>query len=229
MTNEKSKKRRILLVEDEESLIEMIRLNLEMEGYQVNVAEDGKKALDMAEGGRYDLCILDIMLPKVDGITVCKTLRARNNRIPILFLSARTTGNDRVEGLKAGGDDYLTKPFNLEELLLRLKNLIRLKDLDQGEPSLEAVYRFGENEVNFDTFEIRDQENQSKTLSKREIFLLKFLIENEGRVVSREEILDAVWGYDVYPSTRTIDNYILSFRKYFEPDSRNPKYFLLET
>jgi len=222
---EETKKKRILLVEDEESLIEMIRFNLEMEGYDVTPAMDGKEALDLAEKARFDLCILDIMLPKVDGITVCKTLRVRNQRIPILFLSAKSTGNDRVEGLKAGGDDYLTKPFNLEELLLRVKNLLRLTTPTEVVQEDLDSYRFGDNTVDFNNYEIKNASGEVKSLSKKETHLLKFLIENEGKVVAREEILDTVWGYDVYPTTRTIDNYILSFRKHFEPDSKNPRYF----
>ena len=220
-----TKKKRILLVEDEESLIEMIRFNLEMEDYDVTSAMDGKEALDLADSARFDLCILDIMLPKVDGITVCKTLRVRNQRIPILFLSAKSTGNDRVEGLKAGGDDYLTKPFNLEELLLRVKNLLRLTTPTEVAQVKIDSYQFGRNSIDFKNFQITNAEGETKSLSKKETHLLKFLIENEGRVVSREEILDTVWGYDVYPTTRTIDNYILSFRKHFEPDSKNPVYF----
>ena len=224
MGNE-SKQHRILLVEDEESLIEMIKFNLELEGYDVTPAVDGKIALDLSEKARFDLCILDIMLPKVDGITVCKTLRLRNQRIPILFLSAKSTVNDRVEGLKAGGDDYLTKPFNLEELLLRVINLLRLtRAPEQIQTELES-YEFGGNKVDFENFQIFNVSGEEKSLSKKETSLLKFLIENEGKVVSREEILDTVWGYDVYPTTRTIDNYILSFRKHFEEDSKNPKYF----
>ncbi len=222
---DETKKKRILLVEDEESLIEMISFNLEMEGYDVTRAMDGKQALDIADKARFDLCVLDIMLPKVDGITVCKTLRVRNQRIPILFLSAKSTGNDRVEGLKAGGDDYLTKPFNLEELLLRVKNLLRLTTPVQEVQAKMDSYEFGGNSVDFNNFEIENSDGEIKSLSKKETHLLKYLIENEGRVVSREEILDTVWGYDVYPTTRTIDNYILSFRKHFEPDSKNPIYF----
>ncbi|MCH2213887.1 MAG: response regulator transcription factor [Flavobacteriales bacterium] len=224
MENE-SKRHRILLVEDEESLIDMIRFNLELEGYDVTTAEDGRVALELSEKARFDLCILDIMLPKVDGITVCKTLRLRNQRIPILFLSAKSTGNDRVEGLRAGGDDYLTKPFNLEELLLRVKNLLRLTRLPEPSQTKIRVYEFGGNRVDFENFQIFNLHGEEKNLSKKETSLLKFLIENEGNVVSREEILDTVWGYDVYPTTRTIDNYILSFRKHFEQDSKNPKYF----
>lgn len=219
------KKPRILLVEDEESLLEIILMNLKLEGYDVSVARDGKQAIDMARQARFDLCILDIMLPKVDGFTVCKTLRLDNNRVPILFLSAKSTGADRVEGLKIGGDDYLTKPFNLEELLLRVSNLIRLHRRSEQEPKEIDIFTFGENTINFNTFEITTYDGKNLTLSKREIQLLKFLIERRGEVVAREEILETIWGYDVYPSTRTIDNYILAFRKYFEPDTRNPKYF----
>ena len=219
------KKPRILLVEDEESLLEVILMNLKMEGYDVSVARDGKQAIDMARQARYDLCILDIMLPKVDGFTVCKTLRLDNNKVPILFLSAKSTGADRVEGLKIGGDDYLTKPFNLEELLLRVSNLIRLHKRTGTEIKDMNSFRFGKNEIDFNTFEITTHTGKKATLSKREIQLLKFLIERNGEVVSREEILETIWGYDVYPSTRTIDNYILAFRKYFEKNSKDPKYF----
>jgi len=220
----KSKKHQILLVEDEESLTEMIKFNLELEGYEVTPASDGDMALDLSENSKFDLCILDIMLPKVDGITVCKTLRSRYQKIPILFLSAKSTGSDRVEGLKAGGDDYLTKPFNLEELLLRVKNLLRLSRLT--EHSQMEIYEFDENKIDFENYQIINSSGEEKTLSKKEMKLLKFLVENEGNVVSREAILDTVWGVEVYPTSRTIDNYILSFRKHFENDSKNPKYFL---
>lgn len=218
------KKPRILLVEDEESLVEVIRMNLTLEGYEVTVGKDGKEAIDMARHARFDLCILDIMLPKIDGFGVCKTLRLDNNPVPILFLSAKSTGADRVEGLRIGGDDYLTKPFNLEELLLRVSNLIRLtKTRDEQRGAI--LYVFGKNEINFTTFEIKTHTGKLVTLSKREIQLLKYLIDREGEVVSREAILETVWGYDVYPSTRTIDNYILAFRKYFEKNSKEPEYF----
>lgn len=223
---ESEKKSRILLVEDEESLVEVIRMNLKLEGYDVTVARDGKAAIDQARHARFDLCILDIMLPKIDGFGVCRTLRFDNNQVPILFLSAKSTGADRVEGLKIGGDDYLTKPFNLEELLLRVSNLIRLHSKTRTEHKELDDYSFGPNRIDFQTFEIKTRTGESVTLSKREIQLLKFLIDREGEVVSREEILETVWGYDVYPSTRTIDNYILAFRKYFEENSKEPVYFL---
>jgi len=219
-------KNRILLVEDEKSLIDVIKLNLEMDDYDVTVAEDGREALEQARNARFDLCILDVMLPHIDGFSVCKTLRAENNRTPILFLSAKSTGTDRVEGLRIGGDDYLTKPFNLEELLLRISNLIRLHEVtDNSSARLSESYTFGPNKINFETYTVHGYDGQVHEISKREIRLLRFLIENEGRVVSREEILEVVWGYDVYPSSRTIDNYILAFRKYFETNAKNPEYF----
>jgi len=221
----KTQKGRILLVEDEESLVEVIEMNLKLEGYDVTVARNGSEALENARSSRFDICVLDIMLPEVDGFTVCKTLRSENNNIPILFLSAKSTSSDRIEGLKIGGDDYLTKPFNLEELLLRISNLHKRNRETSSEAKVMDSYEFGNNAVNFNTFEIETFEGNTHTLSKREIHLLKFLIDREGEVVSREEILDTIWGYDVYPSTRTIDNYILAFRKYFEANSKEPQYF----
>lgn len=218
-------KGRILLVEDEESLVEVIEMNLRLEGYQVTVARNGREALENARSSRFDICVLDIMLPEIDGFTVCKTLRSENNNIPILFLSAKSASTDRIEGLKIGGDDYLTKPFNLEELLLRISNLLRRNRDNSGEVKPMEQYNFGNNTINFNTFEIKTFDGKIQTLSKREIKLLKFLIEREGEVVSREEILDTIWGYDVYPSTRTIDNYILAFRKYFEANTKDPEYF----
>lgn len=218
-------KYRILIVEDEESLASMLRLNLEMEGYHVVFAPDGPTALEKFRNQSFDLAILDVMLPQLDGFAVCQTIRLEGNKTPVLFLSAKGTGKDRVEGLKIGGDDYLAKPFDLEELLLRVGKLIRRHD--DGHQSLGEVneYTFGPNYVNFLNFTIRNKNGREKEISKKEMMLLKLLIQRNGEVVSREEILEKVWGYDVFPSTRTIDNYILAFRKYFEADSRNPEYF----
>jgi len=145
--------------------------------------------------------------------------------VPILFLSARNTGADRVEGLKKGGDDYMTKPFNLEELLLRVDKLI-VKNKKIREPqSVPDIYEFDGCKIDFDAHECTDKNGHPQELSKKEAALLKLLVEHEGEVVSREQILQIVWGYNVYPTTRTIDNFILNFRKYFEEDSRNPKHF----
>ncbi len=214
---------RILLVEDEEHLVELIQLNLELEGYKVKVASDGKQALKLFKEQRFNLLVLDIMLPYIDGIQVCETIRLTDAQIPILMLSAKHTGQDRITGLKAGADDYLVKPFNLEELLLRVQILVK-RSLSSGNIGL-SEYSFGENWVNFETFEFKGINGQSGILSNREMKLLKLLIEKKNEVISRDLILEMIWGVDVYPSTRTIDNYLLNFRKYFEQNPKTPRYF----
>ncbi|HLO70560.1 MAG TPA: response regulator transcription factor [Flavipsychrobacter sp.] len=221
----KETKASLLVVEDEESLRDALKLNLELEGYEVTTADNGPAVIKMVKNEHFDLIILDIMLPDMDGITVCETIRMQHNDVPIMFLSARNTGADRVEGLKKGGDDYMTKPFNLEELLLRVDKLI-VKDKKIKTPQAIAdIYEFDGCKIDFAAHECIDVNGKPQELSKKEAALLKLLIEHEGQVVSREHILQVVWGYNVYPTTRTIDNFILNFRKYFEKDSRNPKHF----
>lgn len=219
------KKANILLVEDEENLHETLKLNLELEGYEVNSAFDGKEALKRVDNEYFDLIIMDIMLPEVDGISVTESIRINNNDVPVLMLSARNNSADRVLGLKKGADDYLTKPFNLEELLLRVDKLIRKNKKMQLKESIGDQYVFGRNAIDFKAQTASNWNGQMIELSKKEVMLLKLLIENKGEVVTREKILQVVWGYNVYPTTRTIDNFILSFRKYFEEDSRHPRYF----
>jgi two-component system alkaline phosphatase synthesis response regulator PhoP len=220
-----TKKPSILLVEDEENLHEALKLNLELENYQVTSAYDGSKALQAIEDEYFDLIILDIMLPEVDGITALETIRVQNNLVPVLILSAKNTSADRVLGLKKGADDYLTKPFNLEELLLRVKKLIDKNNKLLDKDTIGDTYSFGKNTVDFKAQEALTRKGEKIQLSKKEAMLLKLLIENKNEVVTREKILQTVWGYNVYPTTRTIDNFILSFRKYFEEDSRNPAFF----
>ena len=218
-------KYKILLVEDEEHLLKTIQLNLELEGYVVTTAITGIEALKKFQSAPFDLLILDVMLPEMSGFDVCETIRKENTKVPILFLTAKGSGSDRIQGLKLGADDYLTKPFNLEELLLRVQILIRRNNPSKETKKSLDAYRFGDNEVNFITYEIKGVNKQRTEISKKEIALLKLLIERKGEVISREEILDAVWGTDVYPSSRTIDNYILAFRKYFEKNQREPQHF----
>jgi two-component system alkaline phosphatase synthesis response regulator PhoP len=214
---------RILLVEDEEHLRDTIKLNLELEGYSVIATGDGLDALNTIREGRFNLVILDIMIPTLNGLDVCERIRLENRDTPILILSAKNSSDDRVKGLKLGANDYLTKPFNLEELLLRVGILIK-SGLKGTEKEKELYkYRFGENEVDFSTFTVTNNKG-SFQITKRETMLLKLLIEKKDQVVSREQILEKVWGYDVFPSTRTIDNFILAFRKYFEVDPKNPKH-----
>lgn len=215
----------ILLVEDEENLHEALKLNLELEGYEVSSAFDGAAALKSISNEYFDLIVLDIMLPELDGISVIETVRVSNNEVPILILSAKNSSADRVIGLKKGADDYLTKPFNLEELLLRVHKLINKNKRMQDKSTVDDQYQFGNNSIDFKAQEAVGFNGEKIQLSKKEAMLLKLLIENKNEVVPREKILQTVWGYNVYPTTRTIDNFILNFRKYFEEDSRNPRYF----
>jgi two-component system, OmpR family, alkaline phosphatase synthesis response regulator PhoP len=215
----------VLLVEDEENLHEALKLNLELEGYEITSAFDGQEALQKLEQEYFDLIIMDVMLPGMDGISVTEHIRLQNNDVPILILSAKNTSADRVAGLKKGADDYLTKPFNLEELLLRVQKLIEKNRKMQEKDTVGDTYSFGRNTIDFKAQEVLTRSGERLQISKKEAMLLKLLIENKNEVVPREKILQSVWGYNVYPTTRTIDNFILNFRKYFEEDSRNPQYF----
>jgi two-component system alkaline phosphatase synthesis response regulator PhoP len=218
-------KANILLAEDEENLHEALKLNLEMEGYTVTSAFDGNEALKAIGNEYFDLIIMDIMMPEVDGISVLETIRVNANEVPVLILSAKNSSADRVLGLKKGADDYLTKPFNLEELLLRVSKLIEKNQKIQVKESVGDHYSFGNNTIDFKAQTATSFNGLAIELSKKEVMLLKLLIENKGEVITREKILQVVWGYNVYPTTRTIDNFILNFRKYFEEDSRNPRHF----
>lgn len=214
---------KICLVEDETNLNEMIVMNLQLEGHEVVSLADGKAGMEMAEeSGNFDLVILDVMLPHFSGLQICEAIRKYSN-VPVLFLSARGTSTDKIAGLKTGGNDYLSKPFELEELLLRVKVLTTgFLAVQQAEES----FTIGNKTVNFETFEVVDQSSgEQLTLSKREIDLLHLFAEKEGKVVSRDEILDRLWGKDQFPTARTIDNYILNFRKIFEKDPKHPIHF----
>lgn len=214
---------RVLLVEDEENIRDLVKLNLELDDYEVVATDNGREALKFVGEQHFDLLILDVMLPEIDGYQICEQVRLTNMDVPIIFLTAKDAAADRITGLRKGADDYLTKPFNLEELLLRVQNLI--KRTSKSPENRPEVYAFGGNIVNFITFEAEGNPGKFM-LTKKEAMLLKLLIDRSNEVVSRQQILQSVWGYDVYPSTRTIDNFILSFRKYFEQDPRTPKYFL---
>lgn len=215
--------KKICLVEDEESLADLIKMNLELDGFSVETISHGTEAfLRASEMDDFRLVILDVMLPEVSGLTICKEIR-KYSKIPILFLSAKGTTQDRIAGLKSGANDYLPKPFDLEELLLRVQVLIEGVDNAQEQPEQVSI---GQHEVLFATYEVVDKRNGHKTdLSKREMELLKLFLMREGKVVSRDEILDTLWKDDQFPTSRTIDNYILSFRKIFEDDPKNPKHF----
>jgi len=212
---------KICVVEDEKSIGEIVQFNLELEGYEVKLIDNGGVARSLFENDiPFDLIILDVMLPIVNGVDLCKQIRTKS-KVPILFLSAKGTTTDRIEGLKAGGNDYLPKPFDLEELLLRVAALVGL-----NEPELIKEVSIGQKTVNFKTYNVTNNSTQEiETLSKKEIALIQLFLEKEGEVVSRDEILDRLWGENQFPTTRTIDNYILNFRKMFEEDPKNPKFF----
>ncbi|MDP2174772.1 MAG: response regulator transcription factor [Bacteroidota bacterium] len=222
--------KRILLVEDEASLHELLKLNLEIDGNKVIGVKDGESAIKKFKEEQFDLIILDVMIPGINGLNVCESIRLKDRNVPILFLSAKSRPEDRVEGLKKGADDYLTKPFNLEELQLRINNLLtrnyKGSNVSAAYPTGQNTeYSFGLNYVNFETHEAKGV-NGVFLLTKKEVMLLRLLIEHKNEIVSREKILQTVWGYSVYPATRTIDNFILSFRKYFELDPKHPKFII---
>ena len=213
---------KICVVEDESSIAEMVRLNLEMESHDVTLVQDGAEALELFKRNfDFDLVILDVMLPNVSGVDLCRLIRKKSN-VPILFLSAKGTTSDRIEGLKAGGSDYLPKPFDLEELLLRVAVLLNMTP-----KAGEEIITIGNCQVNFRTFVVVDTiSKQETTLSKKEVALLQLFYSKQGEVISRTEVLDKVWGKDQFPTTRTIDNFILHFRKIFEDNPKEPVYFI---
>lgn len=229
-----NKKKHILVVEDEVHLATGIKYNLDAEGYEVTCAGDGPSAMRLLQdkSQKFDLVILDLMLPGMSGYAVCETLRVQQNDIPVLILSARTLAEDRIRGFDVGADQYLTKPFDLDEFLIRVRTLLNLyalrteRRLETAAPEPEpTVYRFADAVVNFDTFEVSVR-NQSVRLTHLEMKLLRHFIENAGRVISRKELLERVWELPGYLSTRAPDQFIRRLRKIFEPAPAQPRYFL---
>jgi len=219
--------RRILVVEDDPHLAAGVVENLRAESYEVDSVTDGRRALEWLQEKSCGLVLLDVMLPEIDGFAVCRTLRERGDNTPVLFLTARGDPADRVRGLEAGGDDYLAKPFHLRELLLRVRAILRRWDWYQSASEAEgAMLRFGGNEVDFRAFRARSWNGIAQELTEKEAMILKVLAERPGEIVSREDLLERVWGYDVFPSTRTVDNFILRLRKRFERDPAEPRHFL---
>jgi len=211
------------MVEDEEILGEGIRFNLLKNGYTVEWVKDGRAALKAFGSTEYDLILLDIMIPYIDGFEVARQIRESSPLMPILMLTARTAVDDRVHGLEAGADDYLTKPFHLEELLARIKAMLRRHDWYRKTPPVSDVYRFGNNEIDFGNF-ICLSGNRQFVLTQREAILLKYLVAHKNRIVSRQELLENVWNIHGEIETRTMDIFIARLRKYFEPDPKKPVY-----
>ena len=214
----------VLLAEDEKSIRDIVKLNLEIEGFEVVIAEDGRKALEIFNTlrKRISIVLLDIMMPILNGLEVCKTIKSLEPELPIMMITAKGEGEDRVTGLKTGADDYLVKPFNLEELIIRVHNLNkRNSKTEQAD-----FFEFSENRIDFINWTYSGVNGVNGNLTKREISLLKLLIEKRNTVVSRDEILQNVWDKTENPSARTIDNMILFFRKIFEKDPKTPEIFL---
>jgi len=213
---------KILIIEDEESILMALEDNLRLEGYEVSGAKEGLEGLSLAKEQEYDLVILDIMLPKMDGFEVCKQLRKDGITTPILILTAKSQEIDTVLGLELGADDYVTKPYSPRELLARVRALLRRAKQPQQEVEL---YMFGDIEVDFKKYEAK-KNGRPIYLTALEFSLLHFLIKHKDQVVHRDSILDEVWGDDVFVQPRTIDKHIADLRKKIEDDPSNPKYIL---
>lgn len=213
----------ILLVEDEIHLARGICYNLEQEEYRVSHVESGEEALERLAYERFSLVILDVMLPGMDGFGVCRRIREMDGRVPILILTARVNEGDRITGLASGADDYLTKPFSLDEFLLRVGGMLRRSAWYRPEP-VEEGYRFGDNEVYLLSYRARTAQGEID-LTDLEVRVLTLFFQNEGVALTRAELLEKVWGYAADAETRTLDNFIVRLRKYFEPDPSDPVYF----
>ena len=214
---------KVLLVEDEETLAVGLEYNLTEEGYMVTWAKDGREAIEQFESNHFDLIILDIMLPYLDGFEIAERVRESDPQMPILMLTARTASGDKVKGLELGADDYITKPFHLKELLLRVKGMLKRKEWYKNLTMVEPVYTFGKNEINFENLTCKSADKEFQ-LTTHEAMVLKYLINNKGRIVSRKELLENVWHLNPDIETRTVDNFIVRLRKYFEVDPSNPVY-----
>ncbi|HEY3246369.1 MAG TPA: response regulator transcription factor [Phycisphaerae bacterium] len=213
---------RILVAEDEPDMLMGLRDNLQFEGYQVIEASDGLKALELAKAQRPDLMLLDIMLPKLDGLEVCKRMRESGFTLPILMLTAKSQEIDIVRGLEAGADDYVTKPFSVRELLARIKAALRRTGLA---PSMSKILKIGEAEVDLVKGKVV-RAGQTFSLGHFEIEILKMLIESAEKPVERNKLLDVIWGLDAFPTNRTVDNHIVSIRRKIETDAKHPQHIV---
>ncbi len=220
---------RLLVVEDEQHLAAGLKMNFEMEGYGVDVATSAREARQaLLTPAPYGAIVLDVMLPDIDGFELCRSLRKAGNYTPVIMLTARSAPEDRVTGLEVGADDYMVKPFDLDELLARVRSCLRRRQWDQaGDVPPPRVLEFGEGRcvVDFDTHEVL-VEAEPKRLTRLELDLLAYFSDNVGRVLSRDELLERVWKLRNYPNTRTVDNFIVRLRRHFEPDPQSPRHFL---
>ena len=215
--------KKILIIEDEPDLVKGLKLNLSDEGYEVDWATNGTEGLRKAIGEAPDLIILDIMLPEMDGLEVCRKLRQKKIDTPVIMLTAKGGEIDKVVGLEIGADDYMTKPFSIRELLARIK--VRLRNAEREVKPVPKLYSFGDIEIDFARVKIR-RNGKELNLTSLEMDILKYFIIHRGEVVSRNDLLDKIWGYESYPTTRTIDNHILKLRKKIEESPSHPQYII---
>ncbi|MDI9337238.1 MAG: response regulator transcription factor [Alphaproteobacteria bacterium] len=218
-------KKPILVIEDEINLLHILKLNLEYEGYEVSTAENGILGMQEILSNKYEAVILDIMLPKLDGFEVLKEIRSQGITTPILALSARSITADKILGLKLGANDYLSKPFEIEELVLRLKNLIATNP-NTFNIKEDKTYTFLDFNIDFNQYQIMNpQKKFKKILSQKEAAVLHYFFKNEGIIINREQFINTIWGYNANVYNRTLDNIILNFRKIFEANPKSPQYF----
>ncbi len=214
---------KILVVDDEIHIVELVKYNLENQGYSVKTAYDGEEALNLISRERFDLIILDLMLPLIDGLEVCKILkRDQSKDIPIIMLTAKTSETDKVYGLEIGADDYITKPFSIKELTARVKAVLR-RSGEKNKEFNEKIIILGDVKIDLEKYEVT-KDGIPIELTLKEFELLRILLENSGKVLSRNTLLDMVWGYDYYGETRTVDVHIRNLRKKIEQDDKNPQY-----
>ena len=227
-----SEKKRILIIEDEKHIAEGLALNLTFKGYVTQIAPTGMEGLQIWKAWQPDLIVLDIMLPGIDGLAVLRNIRLEDERLPILILSAKSDSEDKVKGFSFGVDDYLSKPFHLEEFLLRVERLLyrvprqSRDDISKiGDSSTQVQnYTFGGNRIDFNAATAYSRRGNID-LTELEVKLLKLFVTHRGKPISRGQLLEIGWGYDRRTQTRTVDNFIVRFRKYFEKDPKNPVYF----
>lgn len=217
-------KQKILVVEDEPNMVRGLKDNLEFEGYDVTTAETGASGLTQILKNSFDLVLLDVMLPEMSGFDVCKKAREAGHDVPIIFLTAKSEEIDKVVGLELGSDDYITKPFSIRELLARIKAVLR-RNIGAGRDGNSDDMQVGKLKVNFATFSAEDRSGIVK-MSHKEFAILRYLVENKNTVISRNDLLEKVWGYDETPTTRTVDNFIVKLRHKIEKDPNDPKIIL---
>lgn len=215
--------KKILIVDDEPHMRLGLKDNLELEGYETDTASDGEEGLRKALTGEYHLLLLDVMMPKMSGLDVCRRLRAESVQTPVIFLTARGEEIDKVLGLELGADDYITKPFGLRELLARVKAILRRSGSTEAE---DDIYQIGNLHIDFEGYRVSDKKGKEVQLSHKEFEILKFLWEQRNKTVSRDDLLNKVWGYEEALSTRTVDNFIVRLRQKIEKDPNHPQYIL---